>query len=333
VERERIVIFALGFLGLPLRYLIIMVTLAARRNPTGLGISLFFFACAAATGVWAIMQSRASTAGIGMLGIPLLGSLAGFFGFAFGRWRASSDLRQKVVAWTGLSLALLLVAYNLSAGVRTREKNSVSDQRQAAHSAEIGRDREVISAALKQNPGRERAYLDSIIKANINDRAFVLAALPNDSISPGVLDTLADSPDLGIALEAVRNPATTAETLTRVYRTKSYPDYFFQALAAHHHTPPEILRELYERPRTISGLEIWFAGNPSTPREILHDISRKSDDRSVIAALLENPSIDCPLLTELAVNLMKRQNRDADNPNVARVSELVPTVCKDSARG
>jgi hypothetical protein len=39
------------------------------------------------------------------------------------------------------------------------------------------------------------------------------------------------------------------------------------------------------------------------------------------------------LLTELAVNLMKRQNRDADNPNVARVSELVPTVCKDSARG
>ncbi|MFL5509089.1 MAG: hypothetical protein ACJ79J_05785, partial [Gemmatimonadaceae bacterium] len=145
--------------------------------------------------------------------------------------------------------------------------------------------------------------------------------------------TLANSPDLGIALEAVRNRATTAETLTRVYTTRSYPDYFFQALAAHHHTPPDILRELYERPRTISGLEIWFAGNPSTPRGVLQDISRKSDDRYVIAALLENPSIDCPLLTELAVNLMKRQNRDADNPNVARVSELVPTVCKDSARG
>jgi hypothetical protein len=231
-----------------------------------------------------------------------------------------------------LALALLLVGYNISAGVQTRGKNSVNDQRQAEHSAAIARDREMIAAALKQNPGRQRTYLDSSIRANMNDRAFILAALPNDSISPEILDTLASSPDLGIALEAVRNPITTSETLARVYRTRSFPDYFFQALAAHRHTPPEILRDLYSRPRTIGGLDIWFAGNPGTPREILQDISRKSNDRQVIAALLENPSIDCPLLTDLAVNLMKRQNRDADNPNVARVSELVPSVCKTSTK-
>jgi len=329
MERQPGVIFLLG-LGVPLAYLIVVVTLLARRSPAGLGLSLLFFATAVTTGAWAILQSRSSTAGIGFLGIPLIGAAAGFFGLAFGRWRTSAAAERQVTAWIGLALALLLVGYNLSAGVRTRGRNGVNDQRQAAHSAEIARDREMIGAALKQNPSRQGAYLDSSIRANINDRAFVLAALPNDSISPGILDTLANSQDLGIALEAVRNPGTTAETLTRVYRTKSYPDYFFQALAAHHHTPPEILRDLYGRPRTISGLDIWFAGNPATPREILQDISQKSDDRHVIAALLENPSIDCRLLTDLAVNLMKRQNRDADNPNVARVSELVPSVCKTS---
>ena len=165
----------------------------------------------------------------------------------------------------------------------------------------------------------------------MTDRAFLLAAVPNDSVSPDLLDTLANSADLNIALEAVRNPNTRPETLEHVYRTKSYPDYFFQALAAHHHTPPNVLIELYHRPQTIMGLDIWFAGNPATPKVILNEISRTATDRNVIAALLENPSLDCGMLTKLAVTLMKRQNRDADNPNVARLSELTPTLCPNKA--
>jgi hypothetical protein len=206
----------------------------------------------------------------------------------------------------------------------------VRDDRQAAYSAEIARDRATIAAALKANPGRERAWLDSAVRTRMKDDAFLLAALPNDSISPELLDTLANSPGLGIALEAVRNRNARAETLERVYRTKSYPDYFFQALAAHQHTPTNVLLELYHRPRTIMNLDIWFAGNPSSPKEILGDIARTAKDRSVIAALLENPSLDCGTLTQLAVNLMKGQNRDADNPNVMRLNELLPTVCKNT---
>jgi len=163
------------------------------------------------------------------------------------------------------------------------------------------------------------------------DRAFLLAALPNDSMSPGLLDTLANSTDLNTALEAVRNPNTRSATLEHVYRSKSYPDYFFQALAAHHNTPPNVLLELYRRPRTITTLDIWFAGNPSTPHEILDQISRTATDRSIIGALLENPSLDCGMLTNVAKTLMKTQNRDADNPNVARVAELVPTHCPGKA--
>ena len=188
----------------------------------------------------------------------------------------------------------------------------------------------MIATALKQNPGRERAWLDSSIRTRMNDRSFLLAALPYDSISPGILDTLANSVDPRIALEVVRNPGTHSATLERIYKSQSYPDYFSQALAAHRHTPPYILRELYNRSHTTTG-DIWFAANPVTPREILAELARTADDTHVIGALLENPSLDCWLQGQLARNLMKRQNRDADNPNVQRLAELVPTCTPGAA--
>ncbi len=320
-------IFFLALLGLPIAYLVVLVMLLLRKEPRGVWLSLSFAAAAAMTDIWAIDQSRSSTAGIAILGLPMLGALGGFLGLAFGRYRTSTDRSRRIGAWLGLAGALALVGFNISQGRQEKSKNRGRDETQAAFRAEISRDRDSITSALKQNPGRERAWLDSSIRTRMSDRAFLLAALPNDSMSPDLLDTLANSPDLNIALEAVRNPNTRPETLEHVYRTKSYPDYFFQALAAHHHTPPSVLIELYHRPQTIMGLDIWFAGNPATPKAILNEISRTATDRSVIAALLENPSLDCGMLTKLAVTLMKRQNRDADNPNVARLSELTPTVC------
>jgi hypothetical protein len=320
-------IFFLALLGLPIAYLVVLVMLLLRKEPRGVWLSLSFAAAAAMTNIWAIDQSRSSTAGIAILGLPMLGALGGFLGLAFGRYRTSSDRTRRIGAWLGLAGALALVGYNVAQGRQEKSKNKGRDETQAAFRAEISRDRDSIATALKQNPGRERAWLDSSVRTRMTDRAFLLAALPNDSMSPDLLDTLANSPDLNIALEAVRNPNTRPETLEHVYRTKSYPDYFFQALAAHRHTPPNVLLELYRRPRTITMLDIWFAGNPSSPHEVLDQISRTATDRSVIAALLENPSLDCGMLTQLAVTLMKRQNRDADNPNVARLSELTPTVC------
>jgi hypothetical protein len=305
-----------------------VAVLVFRGDARGLGLSLFFFAASVATGAWAILQSRASTAGIGFLGIPLIAGLGGFLGLAFGRWRADQEPTKKAVAWVALVGALLLVSFNIAQGAQTRSKNRLRDDKQAEFSAEIARDRDSIALAVKRNPGGQRAYLDSSIRARMTDRAFLLAALPNDSISPALLDTLANSNDLSISLEAARNPNTTGETLARLYRTKSYPDYFFQALAAHHNTPPEILRDLYHRPRTISGLEIWFAGNSSTPKEILSEIARTTSERPVANALLVNPALDCPVLSELAANLMKRQNRDADNPEVERITQLVPVLCE-----
>jgi hypothetical protein len=323
-------IFLLALVGVPIAYLVVLINLLARRDPKGVGLSLVFAAASMATGIWAIAQSRSSTAGIGFLGLPLVSALAGFLGLAFARYRYSPQSSHRLGAWAALAGALLLVSYSVTQGEQTKSKNRVRDAEWAAQSAEIARDRKMIIAALKENPGSERAWLDSSIRTRMNDRAFLLAALPNDSVPEQLLDTLANSPDLGIALEAVRNPSTRPETLERVYRTKSYPDYFFQGLAAHHHTPPNVLLELYRRPRTITGLDIWFAGNPAMPKEALDEIARTTSDKYVEGALLENPSLDCRILSHLAVNLMKTQNRDADNPNVMRLNERLPTVCPNT---
>lgn len=323
-------IFLLGLVVLPIAYFAVLVSMLFKREARVIATSLAFCAVAAASGVWAITQSRSSTAGIGFLGIPLLGALAGFLGLAFAIFRQDPRLERRAFAWVGLTATLMLIGFNIRQGLDTKNRNRERDEQQAAHSAEIARDRDIVAAALKEDPQHQRAWLDSAIRAHMRDRAFLLAALPNDSISPALLDTLADSQDMGIALEAVRNPGATSATLERVYRTKTYPDYFFQALAAHPHTPPSILIEMYKRPRTIGGLAIWFAGNPATPREILDDIARTNSDRSVIASLLENPSTDCRILARLAVNLMKDHNRDAEDTNVARLNELVPLKCPNA---
>jgi len=320
-------IFFLLIFGAPIAYAAVLLRLAVRREWRGFALSILLAAAAVASAVWAMDQSRSSTRGLAFLGFPLMAALGGLLGLAFGRYRTSSDASRRIGAWLGLAAALALVWFNISGGFKEKTKNRGRDATQAAFSAEISRDRDSIAAALKANPGRERGWLDSSVRTRMTDRAFLLAALPNDSMPSGLLDTLANSTDLNIALEAVRNPNTRPETLEHVYRTKTYPDYFFQALAAHHNTPPNVLRELYHRPQTIMGLDIWFAGNPSTPHEVLDQIARTATDRSIIAALLENPSLDCGMLTRLAITTMKTQNRDADNVNVARVTELVPKLC------
>ena len=322
-----------GIFAIPLAYIAVLITLAVKRDPRGILVSLLLFLAALASGWWSIRQSRASTAGIGFLFLPMAAALSGFLGLGFGRWRVSAEPQLKVVAWAALTFALVIVALNLSEGARTIAKNKTRDAYQENFSAQIARDRDSIATALAANPGRARLWLDSAIRAHMNDQPFLLAALPNDSISPDLLDSLARPNDLNVTLEALRHPNTRAKTLARIYQTASYPDYFFQALAAHRNTPPEILRELYTRPRTITGLEIWFAGNPSTPKDILTDIAGKTTDPNVVNALLANPAVDCTTMTGLARNLMRRQNRSADNPSVAALTERLPTVCANAPAG
>ena len=318
--------FFVGLIGAPLAYLIVLINLLVQKDRKGIGVSLIFAALAAGSAYWSITQSRSSTAGIGILGLPLMLALGGFLGLAFGRWRASTHGFRSVGALLSLGGAVLLIAFNIREGWKTIGKNQVRDVQQAAHSAEIDRDRALIAAGLAKNENRQRAYLDSSIRARMSDRAFLIAALENDSISPAILDTLANSNDPGIALQVVRNASTGGATLARVYTTSSYPDYFFQALAENPRTPPEIIRELYNKPRTISGLDYWFAQNPATPREILDKISKTTKEPTVMSALLQNPVLDCALLEQAARTVAATPPNPAYQ-NEARIEELRPTLC------
>lgn len=318
--------FFLGLIVVPIAYLVIIVTLLARRTPRGIGVSLVFALLAAGSAYWAITQSRSSTAGIGMLGLPFIGALGGFLGLAFGRWRSSPEHTHSLAAFLGLGGAVVLVAFNVREGTKTVAKNQVRDEKQTAHSEEIARDRALIAAGLGQNENRQRAYLDSSIRSRMKDRAFLIAALENDSISPNILDSLANSADLGIALQAVRNPGTERSTLRRVYSTQSYPDYFFQALAGHPNTPPEIIREIYTKPRTITGLDGWFARNPATPRDVLEKISTTTTSTWAISQLLENPAVDCALLDQAARNLSAMRS-DSASRTAEQLEEARTTVC------
>ena len=310
----------------PIAWLALLISLLARKSPRGIVVSVVFFVLAAGSAFWAITQSRSSTSGIGIMFLPLIGALGGFLGLAFGRWRSSTDAGRSVGALLGLGGAVLLIAFNIREGTKTVATNESRDARQVSHSAEIDRDRAFIAAGLGQNEHRQGAYIDSSIRARITDRAFLIAALENDSVSPTILDTLATSDDLGIALQAVRNPNTSRSTLRRLYLTHSNPPYFYQALAANPNTPPEIIQEIYTKPRVITGLDGWFARNPGTPRDVLEKIATTSTSTWAISQLLQNPALDCQLLEAADRNLQGAPSDSATTVQ-AQLEEHRPIVC------
>jgi hypothetical protein len=103
--------------------------------------------------------------------------------------------------------------------------------------------------------------------------------------------------------------------------------YFLQALAAHANTPPGILREIHAlRPVQITGLDIWFAGNPSTPRDVLRAVARESDSIHAVRALLQHPSLDCAMVQSVASGPAVRANPD-DTDVAARLAEARAARC------
>lgn len=316
-----------GMFLLPAAYLVGLVHLARKGDRRGLGISLLFFLVSVAVGFWAITRSRSSTAGIGILFLPLLGAIAGGLALGFAYWRSSPETGARIAGWLCLGGAVLVVGSQLVQGERTIERNRARDDKQAAHERDIARERRALADTLRENAGQESEVVDRLIRARMNDRAFMIPALESEFVSPDVLDSAARSTDMGVVLQALRNPNTPGETLARVYREASYPDYYFQTLAAHANTPPAILRAIYERPRTIGGLDIWFAGNAATPRDILDRISRTTRDVNVIQKLLQNPTLDCALLNQTASSL-GASDRPADEYSLVTVGERRAELCR-----
>src|SRR5919112_3087206 len=144
----------------PFVFLGIVVAMLVKRRYMVAAYGVAFALIGFVAMVWSINQSRSSTAAIGYLGVPFGASLMGFLGVAFGLTFSSAETARKLVAGGACVLAFVFLGFTVGEGFASRRKNSVRDEVQAAFSAEVARDRDVIDSALRNQPGHERVYLD-----------------------------------------------------------------------------------------------------------------------------------------------------------------------------
>ena len=318
--------FLILLVAFPLTYLIVLLVLFFKSKRTGLLFSLVCFALAIATGLWSIFQSRSSTAGIGVLILPFAGVLAGTLGWAFLNFKSARPVALRVLSWACLIGVLAMIGYELNSGLRTISLNQIRDAEQQARSKRIEQNEKLIVQLLASHPGRESIALAQFIAEHSQDTEMLLPALANKFAAPDDLDHYARKDELSLTLSALRNPNCRSETLTRIYRTHSYPDYFFQTLAAHPHTPPEILREIYnKKPRSINGLDLWLAKNPATPLDIVLELT-DSTDVNVIQSLLQNPNLNCEMLRRIQQSI-QNSSRPDDSYSISRLAEVKPQLC------
>ena len=318
-------VMAMNFLLIPIIFLLLAVVLFVMRKRRGVVLAVIFFALAIAAGLWAIMQSRSSTAGIGVLFLPMVAVLPGFLAWVFRNLQDSPNAVFRVLGWICLAGACAMIVAMVYQGGKTIALNQTRDAQQHTRTLRIDENRKTVAALVRENKGREAAAIDQLIQEKGHDDEFLFAALTSEFVPAETLDRFARKDDLGVTLTVLRNPNCGAGTLARIYWTHSNPDYFHQALAAHPNTPVEILRELFAKPRAITGLDIWFGKNPSMPADLLLELAH-TQDINVIQSLLQNPRVDCNMLSHIESGI-KRSTRPDDSYSISRLAELRRTVC------
>ena len=293
---------ALDFLFLfPLLFVLAWVVLFVRGQRRGLLISVLACSATMAAGYWSILQLRSSTAGIGILFLPATAAVSGALAVVFGRLRVDARPALRAFAWLCLFASVGVPIASVAGGIQTQIKNRDVDRQQVENGRRIDENRQRIAELIRANDARAEIVLDAEIEAHRRDRTFLIPALETSLVSEARLDQLTLDDDLGVVLMVARNPRTRSDTLDRIYRTSSYPFYFFQALAENRNTPVPVLRSIAGQPGPIDVkmLDQSLARNPSVPRDILDRISG-SGDVYTLRNLLGNPALDCGLLRKAA---------------------------------
>ena len=142
-------------LGLPLALVVIFAIRLFHGPRTGLLASglAFFLTCVA--GYWSITQSRASTAGIGILFLPGFGAIAATLAWLFARFRLHPSILIRSAAWLCIMASLAVPALLVNGGFREQAKNSERDRLQAENYRKIAENTTAIQHLLLVNPGQE----------------------------------------------------------------------------------------------------------------------------------------------------------------------------------
>jgi hypothetical protein len=316
--------------GLPALYAALWIVLFLRSRRVGLLVSLILCVVTCTAGYWAIRQSRASTAGIGLLFLPSVAALSGSLALLFGRLRRHPHPALRVAGWFCLLASVILAGWLGVGGMQERATNASRDRRQAERLRRIEENRARVARILQEHTGNESAALDAEIDGHRGDPTFLIPALETSFVSEEMLDQLASDSDLTVVLSVSRNPRTRSDTLERIYRTSTYPPYFFQSLAEHKHTPVGLLRTLAAHPEPLPSLDAALARNPSVPRDILDRIAH-SGDVPALRNLLGNPALDCDLLRKAEARLAPADRTDVQSSD-ATIAAQETRLCNNSSR-
>jgi len=295
--------------GLPVFFAVAWLFWLVRGPRSGLLLSLIVCAATIGIGYWSILQSRASTAGIGVLFLPAAGALSGLLAVTFARLRQNPRLPIRIAAWLCLAAGLASPVSSVVGTFRMRAMYRDADRRSEANRQTIAETREKIELLMLESPGRETAVLDAEIDRHRDDSLFMTAALETAFVSEERLDQLAA--DNHLLMLIARNRRTRSDTLEKIFRKKmdDPKKYFwigrseFQAMAGHKNTPAAILQMIADDPKRFEGTyDYQFATNPSTPRGVL---ARIADTANVhmLQALMGNAALDCELVRTIAARL------------------------------
>lgn len=269
-----------------------------RGSRTGLWPALISGAAVTALQMWAISQSRSSTAAIGILFIPIYASIA-MFG-VWGAHRLKHPLR-----YTLYLPMILILGWTIKSGLSVRKLNEARDAESEARREQIQKRRDEIKGMLNLYHGHEHEAIDLAIDSHVDDPLYVEAAFTFEEMSLERLTKLAESGKYD--LHVISHPKATSHLIERVYKHAAYKDVLFSTLAGNPKTPAWILKEIDAQRDRFVGLDNNLAANPMLPSEIRQRIAGTTQGYALLE-LLKNPSTTCADIHLIEASLEKTED-------------------------
>jgi len=276
--------------SVPLIFLIVLLSQARNKSNNirqrsasyALGVYFIF----TIIGTLHIFSIRSSTAGIGLLFLPLYAlvpaSIAYVLGYFHGRHKEQKLLGLSTARYSmGVGLCTLMLTgvfgWQYSEIQETTAKNTANDIKKARRSADIRNNKERVRRMLADNKGKEAEKLDELASETTDD-TMLLAIAGSRYAQDDLLDRLSRLDKLVVTLNVVRNKNTAPKTLQWIYRNASESTYFYSDLARNSKTPEIILREIYGKRHSNGGIAWSLASNESTPIDVLNKLANERDE-------------------------------------------------------
>lgn len=275
--------------SIPFVFLVVLIFQARKKSETtrqrsavyALGVYLLF----TIIGTLHIFSMRSSTAGIGLLFLPLISlvpaGIAYIFGYFHGRHKVHKLLAAPTSQYSaGMAIcALLLIGtfgWQFSEILETATKNMERDITQTRRNTDIKENSQRVRWILSRNKGKEAEKLIELADQTTDDT--MLMAIAGSRYAPkDLLDNLSRLNNVGITLNVIRNDNTGPDTLNWIFYKGQNPTFYYSDLARNKNTPEPILRTLYEKRHVNGGIPWSLASNESTPIDLLKKLANEKN--------------------------------------------------------